>query len=89
MLRMPNHRLNLLVCLRLPMKDPCCVLLSFAHTEVLDGRKKHPDWWCPLIKNSENCFKKRDWTFNGMRFNNENCIVVIIPASGVGHFLAT
>ena len=35
-------RLTLLRCLSLPMKDPCGVLLSFAHTVVLDGIIKDP-----------------------------------------------
>jgi hypothetical protein len=45
------------------MKDPCCVLPSFADTRVLDGRVKKPGWWRPLIENCENWFEKRDQTF--------------------------
>jgi len=52
------------------MKDPCCVLSSFADTKVLDGRVKHPGWWGPLIENCENWFKKRDQTFENQTFGS-------------------
>ena len=60
---MLKHRLILLVCLSSPMKDPCCVLSSFADTKVLDGRVKHPGWWGPLIENFENWFEKKGSDF--------------------------
>jgi hypothetical protein len=67
--KMPN-----LVCLILPMKDPYCVLLSFAHTGVLDGRIKHPGWCHPLIENCENWFEKKGLDFKRMRLSTASTL---------------
>ena len=55
------------LCLSLPMKDPCCVLLSFSHTGVVDGFVKHPGWrGCPLIENCENWLETTRISFEGI-----------------------
>jgi hypothetical protein len=43
-----------------PMKDPRCVLLSFANTMVLDGGIMQPGWWRPLIEITENWIEEEN-----------------------------